>query len=528
MNIAQKKAFKNRIDSLKRENKKLSEKLADLKKEKQLVQRDLRAAQKLLTQIPGPVILVQGPYIVFANEMAWHLLGYTEEELLGHDLFNLVHPRSSEFAKKTIQNLSSGKTVPDQFEVYMRKKNGESLCCEVKWKKIRYHGRTAFLYNVTGLDQRKQEEKKLSQTKKIRTITTMASWLSRDLKKGFKIINENFSQFPGTEAVADKKVIRSLRRFEAAMESGMQISQKLNCLTRLENDPSDVVLFDPKKLVQDAVAMARPQWKEDSNSPVSVKTYLRTLSPVEGHPAEMRDAFVSMILNAVEAMPEGGEIYLTTEENAGSAWIYIQDNGAGISDEIKDKIFDPFFSTRSGGRGLGLSLAYAIISRHGGEIEVISQEGQGATFIVKLPLSKQPAASSKANNAKYRIRDLRILIISAGSIALDLLTQEFVSKGGKVTVVYACMEGLKLLKRKKIDLIVADIDTPDLGIAGLAQKAKQIKKHVPVVLVNAGKNGRPSHTLKELGADLIIERPLEMDSITTLISETIATKAASE
>ena len=154
----QKKAFRNRVDSLKRDNKKLSEKLAALKKEKMLVERDLRSVRKLLTEIPGQVILVQGQHIVFANEMAWAMLGYSEEELLDQNVFNLVHPKSSEFAKRMLKRLYLGKAIPDQFEVYMKKKNGEPFCCEVLWKKIRYRGKTAYLYNVINLDQRKQAE----------------------------------------------------------------------------------------------------------------------------------------------------------------------------------------------------------------------------------------------------------------------------------------------------------------------------------------------------------------------------------
>jgi PAS domain S-box-containing protein len=527
MNTVQKKAFKNRINSLKRENKKLSEKLAVLRKEKKLVQRDLRDAQKLLAEIPGPVILVQGQHIVFANEMARNLLGYTEEEFLSHEIFDLVHPRSSENARSTVQKLSSGKLVPDQFEIYMRAKNGMPLCFEAHWKKIRYQGRTAFLYNMTLLDQRKKEEKKFSQSQKIKAIARMASWLSRDFEKGFNIFNAYFSEMMGEDIFANKKVLKALRQVEAAMEIGNHISLRLNCLTKLENDQSVVALFDPRKIVKDSVAITRPLWKDDSHVPITVKTYLRTLSPVEGHAEEIRDAFVGMILNAIDAMPEGGEIYLTTEEDSGFARIYIQDSGTGVSEEIKDKIFDPFFSTK-GGRGLGLSLAYAIITRHGGEIDFVSQEGQGATFIIKLPLFQRPVTSSKGKHGKNKIRDSRILFVSAGSIASDLLTQEFVTRGGRVAAVYSCMEGFKLLKRKNFDLVVADIDAPDLELANIVDKIKKIKRGVPVVLLNAGENGRLPHKLKKPRADLIIERPLEMDRVTALISETITMRTAPE
>jgi len=530
MDTAQKKAFRNRVDTLKRENKKLSEKLAALRKETQSLQRELKVVRKLLTEIPGPVILVQGQQIVFANEIAWKLLGFSEEELLGYDPLNLVHQSSSEYARTAFKKLVTGRPIHDQFEVYMRKKNGEPICCEVHWKKTRYCGRSAFLFNVTSLDQRKLEEKKLTQSQKIQAIARMASWLSRDFEKGFKVVNENFMQFQGIESVADMPVVRALRRFEAGMEIGNHISKKLSCLTRFKDKRADAVLFDAKKVLQDAIAITRPLWKEDGQDHIGLKTYLRTLSPVEGNPEELRDAFVTMILNAVDAMPEGGEIYLSTEENSGFAWIYIQDSGTGIPDEIRDKIYDPFFTTRGGGghAGLGLSLAYAIISRHGGEIELISQEGQGTTFVVKLPLSQRSLVVTRTKQVKTKIRDSHILMVSAGSITEDLLVQEFVSRGAKVTVVYSCMEGLKLLKRKIFNLVVACIDAPDFDHTSMVKKTKQIKKTLPVVLVNAGENGRPFRVLKKLGADLIIERPLVMDRIIPIISETITAKAISE
>lgn len=520
MNIAQKKAFKNRIDSLKKGNKKLSEKLAVLKKEKQTIQSNLRTSQKLLNELPGPVILFQGQHIVFANEIAWRLLGYTEEELLSHKLMSLVHPKSSEYAGTFFKNLSTGKSIPDHFEIYVQKKNGEPLCCEVYWKKIRYQGRTAYLSNMVSLDRRKQEEKKYSQSQKIKAIARMASWLSRDFNKGFQVINDHCSQLLGMDSVEDKKVIRSLRRFEASMEIGDQVAKSLNCMTRLENNPSDISLFDPKMIVQDAVSIVSPLWEDNSKGQINIKTYLRTLSPVVGHPSEIRDAFVSMILNAIDAMPEGGEIYLTTEENAGFAWIYIQDCGTGISDEIKDKIFDPFFTTK-GSRGLGLSLAHAIIRRHGGEIEVISQEGQGATFIVKLPLSNRPDVSTRAKQNKNKIKESRILMISADSIAADLLAQMLVGKGSKVVVVYSCGEGLRLLRRKKFDIVMADMAASELEMKTILQKIKQTKKDVPIVLLNSGDNG-----LRESEANLTIGRPFEMDRILSLVSKTIVSKAA--
>ncbi|MCD6296125.1 MAG: response regulator, partial [Deltaproteobacteria bacterium] len=205
----------------------------------------------------------------------------------------------------------------------------------------------------------------------------------------------------------------------------------------------------------------------------------------------------------------------------------VSDSGTGVSSEIKDKIFDPFFTTKNkSGMGLGLSLAYAIINRHKGEIEVISQEGQGATFIIKLPLAPE-TPPSKSKGPKKRIRDSNILIIADEGFVKDLLPQLLVSKGGRVISVSTGMECLKLFKKHKFDLIIVDLDTPYLNLNVIIPKIKNIDKNLAIVVVNAGEEKVPPRTLKKMGVDLVIGRPLDMDRALSLISGVLATRSKS-
>jgi len=297
-----------------------------------------------------------------------------------------------------------------------------------------------------------------------------------------------------------------------------------------QNKRSDIVLLDLKKTVQNVVAATRPKWEGEIKDPgvrINIKTYLRALSPVEACPQEIQDALASIMLNAIDALPEGGEIYLTTEENNGFAHVYVQDNGVGIPDNIKDKIFDPFFTTKDETRmGLGLSLAYAIINRHKGEIEVMSREGQGATFIIKLPLAPE-TPPSQAKGAKKRIRDSNIMIIADEVIVKDLLSQLLVSKGGRVTTVSTGMGCMKLLRKNRFDLVIADLDAAYLNAPVIIPKIKNMDKSLAVTLVNAVEEKGRSHTLKKMGADLVIGRPLDMDRTLSLISGVLATRSRS-
>ena len=522
MKTTRQKVFEERIDRLKREKQQLKDKLSALRNEKSSIQKELRNLRQLLNDIPGAVLLVQGEAVILSNKTAWRQLGYTEKEMLNCDMPSLLHPRSSELVATLRQKWVSGKPVSDRFEVYMCKKDGSALCCELNWCKIRFHGRSAFLFNIMDLDQRKRDEKELRQSQKLSAIAGMASVLHQNFKRELEAFENYRVQFQDVESVTNKEVIRSLRRFDAALEMGNSILKRLNCLTKPENDESEIVFFDPKDVIRDAVAFTQPIWQEAGNGRINVNTYLRTLSLIKGHPLEIRDALVIMILNAIDAMPDGGEIYLTTEENFGFSWIYIQDNGIGIPDDIKDKIFDPFFTTKeNSSMGLGLSLADAIIDRHDGEIEVISEEGQGSTFIVKIPLADRPVPSV-VKKARNNIKDSNILVISGGNMDTDLLTQMFVVKGGRVFSAYSCSEGIKLLRKKDFDLVVADIDTLDFELSGIVPVVRKMNKDLPIALVNSGKNERSSQIAGKVDADLMIDRPMEMDRIATLISEAMA------
>jgi len=108
-----------------------------------------------------------------------------------------------------------------------------------------------------------------------------------------------------------------------------------------------------------------------------------------GDSTELREVVTNLILNAVDAMPEGGTLSLKTEQDQSFVYLKVTDTGIGMSEEIKERVFEPFFTTKeTKGTGLGMSVAHNIISRHDGEIHVKSSPGQGSTFTIKLPKCK--------------------------------------------------------------------------------------------------------------------------------------------
>ena len=186
---------------------------------------------------------------------------------------------------------------------------------------------------------------------------------------------------------------------------------------------------------------------------------------------QLQQVFLNIIINAEQAMAgaqEGGELCIKTEETDSSIRVSIADNGPGIAKDNIDKLFDPFFTTKDadGGTGLGLSISYGIINEHGGKIYAKSTLGQGATFIVNLPVvaeTKQPEMAEPSGKEPEKVTGAKIMVVDDEPHicrALDrLLTQE----GHKVETISSAQTALQRLNTAKYDLILLDIKMPGMN-----------------------------------------------------------------
>ena len=139
------------------------------------------------------------------------------------------------------------------------------------------------------------------------------------------------------------------------------------------------------------VAITRPRWEENiarDSRALELKLELQAAALMQGRPAALSEVLTNLILNAMDAMPEGGRLTIATTHTPGrDVRVTVADTGIGMSETIRQRIFEPFYSTKGElGSGLGLSMAYSIVRRHGGEIHVESEEGRGSTFTLRLPV----------------------------------------------------------------------------------------------------------------------------------------------
>ena len=276
---------------------------------------------------------------------------------------------------KMVRDKLASNGAPSQHELDLVAKNGDILECDVRIRKIRNKGRKAFLALLVGQENRKRIEKERIQAKKMEALTTMASGLNRQIGQSLETISRNIMRVRNAGTPEDRESAESLMAIEEAASRIGKTTRELAVLSGSGGDRNHITTFDLKEIIDIVASGIEPKLKYESerrNVLYNLKIYSRALSPLKGNPKEIQDAIVHTILNAVDAMPVGGDIYVSTEENGGYAYIFIQDSGEGIAEPINGRILDPFFTTKGDGCiGLGLSLSYAIVKRHHGFIDAV-------------------------------------------------------------------------------------------------------------------------------------------------------------
>jgi len=213
------------------------------------------------------------------------------------------------------------------------------------------------------------------------------------------------------DAAEQPSMADDLRLIHQAALDGATLARRLLMLSRGEaahpaGDPGALEIVEVGRVLADAVDLTRPRWHDETSrrgAPVHVAVEVAGPLLVRGVPADLREIVVNLILNAVDAMPSGGRLRLRGDREGGSVTIRCQDSGIGMAPETRRRIFKPFFTTKgAAGTGVGLAIARAVVARHGGEIQVVSEPGLGTTFTIRLPavepsgLSRIPHASPES------------------------------------------------------------------------------------------------------------------------------------
>jgi len=519
--------LESQVEDLKAEIRRIRGSLRTVRTELEACRLGLRHREELYHAVPSILAVIQDGRITDINDTVAEALGYDPTELLGKPFLEIVDPADRPQVREIHARRLARKAVPEQYEAFLVTRGGGSLSCEVRVRKILLRGKRAFVVSLTPMDKRKEREENRLRSKKMEAVLTMASALAARFGRHGSALLDRLERLKDAAMGVESPMGPELQALETITHDALRTTEQLRTIARERMEPSEVRAFDLRDVVKEAVALGRDSVEEGSgpgSSPYQVKTYLRSGARILGDPDALRDVIAHLVRNALEAMPGGGDLYVTSEESGGQANLTIMDNGRGVPEQVMDRIFDPFFTTREGeASGLGLSVAYAVIRRHGGTIEVTSETGEGTEIRVGIPVAPVEAKPGEVRTGRSR-RPEKVLVIAATQVLRDLVDRFFCEQGWQVVSASSVREGLGRLRRETCGgIILESLGGRDSRDDLVCRTIKNRHGDMPVVLISDdGREGPPGRSGPS-AFDLVVHKPLLMDVFATRIRRLFST-----
>jgi len=358
-----------------------------------------------------------------------------------------------------------------------------------------------------------QAQKQLVFSERLKAVGQMAAGVAHDFNNVLSIILGRAQsllrqlQDGALDRAAAEPALQSIVKTSL---QGVETIKRIQDFSRIRKDvPRSPV--DLHEIVRDAVEIARPKWKEQCEAEgrsIEVALDLGEVPAVGGNLYELTQAVSNLIFNAVEAMPQGGRLSFKTCREGEAAVLEVADTGTGMDEETCRRVFEPFYSTKPAGQGLGASIIYGIVTRHRGQIAVHSKPGAGTTFRITLPghTGEMPAAAAPKASGR-RSAPARVLLVDDDLEVRDVYQEALEEGGHQVVAVGDGREAAARFRKGKFDLVVTDLSMPGMSGFDVAREIHRLKPGVPVILLSGWSIQQDDENVRTSGVSQVLIKP---------------------
>ncbi|HDR16228.1 MAG TPA: PAS domain-containing sensor histidine kinase [Desulfobacteraceae bacterium] len=319
--------------------------------------------------------------IVLFNNAAQRIFGYSRKEVLDRDLGMLIPPQFGDhyYYVKRFLDTKQPKIMGRTMSLTALRKTGEEFPIELGLSYYEGHGGLTITAIIRDMSRQKELEDRYLQAERLAAVGQTVAQVAHEIKNPLMIIGGFSHQI--RKRLMDEQCIEKLDLIMAEVERLEKLVLDLGDFTKkykIMKRPADInlVVKDVLKIVATMYPPDRYFFEAD---------LAPELPDISCDPDKLKQVFMNVTTNAAEAMEEGGTITVSTDLWDEGVEVRIHDEGVGISEEDRLRIFEPFYTTRKRGSGLGLSISYKIVEAHKGEIKALSAPGQGTTFVIRLP-----------------------------------------------------------------------------------------------------------------------------------------------
>lgn len=453
----------------------------------------------------------------WCNNATLRGLGYKREEFIGRHMLEMVCESDRKMVGEKLVEALRGEPQTCEFRYFAR--DGKMRYTRVDKSPLVVDGRTTGVLGIArDITEQREERERVARADKLRALGQLASGVAHDFNNSLAAILGRAQLLH--RQTKDPALLRNVEIIQTAAQDAAATVRRIQTFAR-KSSAKEFDFVDVRTLLNDAIEITRTRWQNEARLRglnYEVKLVAETELPANGSASELREVFVNLIVNAVDAMPQGGCLAISCARFDGQLKLHFADTGGGMPEDVREKVFEPFFSTKGAhGTGLGLSVSYSIIERHGGSIKVDSEPGRGTTFTIELPATEQPAPTLEELVTSRNAAPLSILVVDDEPSVRETLADMLSALNHKVELAESGLVAMTRVEEKHFDLVFTDLAMPEMDGWDTARAVRKRSLHTKIVLVTGYGVGTVPPTGETGLIDAIIGKPFDFDQVGEVI-----------
>lgn len=492
-----------------------------------------RFFESMVLRFPLPMLIHAGTLIMVINLPAIRMLhGDSSSQFIGRRILDFLHPDYHEIAEERINTIYNKRKEAAFIEEKFVCLDSAVIEVEVAANAIDFNGKPASQVVFKDITERKLLEAETLKAQKLEAVGLLAGGIAHDFNNILTVISGNIS-LAALEVGANDRLLTLMDQAEKALQRAQGLTRQLLTFSR-GGDP-----IKENSSVQDLIKDSTDFVLRGSRSTCSY-SFEEGLWPVDIDRGQISQVFLNIVINAAQSMPNGGIV----EIHAGNVVleqtqvpvlapgpyvkITVRDSGIGIAPDYLNKIFDPYFSTKKSGSGLGLAVVYSIIKKHNGAVSVASEAGKGSEFTIYLPAradtTPQPAPGSEK---KLIMGRGRILIMDDDPDVLESMLAMTEALGYSTHGVTHGEEAIYIFKKMKLegspfDAVIMDLTIPGaMGGQQAVQKVLEFDPGARVIVASGYSNDTVLADFKHYGFSGVLTKPVFLNELSRVLDALI-------
>jgi signal transduction histidine kinase len=374
-----------------------------------------------------------------------------------------------------------------------------------------------------ALEELHATQRQVIQQERLRALGKMAGGVAHDFNNALiPILGYAELLIERSELLDDRAAaLKYLRLMRTAARDATAVVGRLREFYRQRDETE---LFEPVDLPEaliEAISMTQPRWHDEALAEglhIVVEQDFQPVPTIACHSGEIREVVTNLLFNAVDALPQGGRIVVRTYSREQKAVFEVQDDGIGMTEEVRARCLEPFVTTKGErGTGLGLAMVYGIVQRHHGEIEIESKLGEGTLVRVQLPFYRGINAAQATDGTSVSSK-LRILLVDDEQVVREVIALFLRHQAHEVEVTPSAIEALRLVREQEFDLVITDHAMPGMTGGNFVATLRSAGFQIPILMLTGFGELMTTSDSIPTGVTKLVNKPVTMEDLRSAIA----------